>query len=52
MVSQVVGNECPRKVVNMSLPDAPVITGTSREVFDYYGLNANGIAEKATELVK
>ena len=37
MVSQVVGSECPRKVVNMSLPDEPVITGSSREVFDYYG---------------
>ncbi|MDO4337786.1 MAG: transketolase C-terminal domain-containing protein [Eubacteriales bacterium] len=52
MVSQVVGSECPKKVVNLSLPDAPVITGTSREVFDYYGLNAEGIAEKAAELVK
>lgn len=52
MVSQVVGSECPRKVVNMSLPDAPVITGTSREVFDYYGLNAEGIAKNAAELVK
>ena len=52
MVSQVVGSECPRKVVNMSLPDAPVITGTSREVFDYYGLNAEGIVKKAAELVK
>lgn len=52
MVSQVVGSECRRKVVNMSLPDAPVITGTSREVFDYYGLNAEGIAKKAAELVK
>ncbi len=52
MVSQVVGSECPCKVVNMSLPDAPVITGTSREVFDYYGLNAEGIAKKAAELVK
>ena len=52
MVSQVVGSECPRKVVNMSLPDAPVITGTSKEVFDYYGLNAEGIAKKAAELVK
>ena len=52
MVSQVVGSECPRKVVNMSLPYAPVITGTSREVFDYYGLNAEGIAKKAAELVK
>lgn len=51
MVSQVVGCECPRKVVNLSLPDAPVITGTSKEVFDHYGLNAEGIAKKAMELV-
>ena len=50
-VLQVVGAECPRKVVNMSLPDAPVITGTSKEVFDYYGLNAEGIAKKAKELL-
>ena len=52
MVSQVVGEECPRKVVNLALPDAPVITGTSKEVFDHYGLNAEGIARKAAELVK
>lgn len=51
MVSQVVASECPKKVINMSLPDAPVITGTSKEVFDYYGLNAEGIAKKAEELV-
>lgn len=51
MVSQVVGRECPRKVVSISLPDAPVITGTSKEVFDYYGLNAEGIAKKAKELL-
>lgn len=47
MVSQVVARECPRKVINMSLPDAPVITGTSGEVFAYYGLNAEGIAGMA-----
>ena len=52
MVSQAVGAECPRRVVNLSLPDAPVVTGTSKEVFDYYGLNAEGIAKKAMELVK
>ena len=52
MVSQVVGSECPRKVVNLALPDAPVITGTSREVFDYYGLNAEGIAKAALEALK
>ena len=51
MVSQAVGSECPKKVVNLSLPDAPVITGTSKEVFDHYGLNAEGIAAKARELV-
>ena len=51
MVSQAVGSECPKKVVNLSLPDAPVITGTSKEVFDYYGLNAEGIAATARELV-
>lgn len=51
MVAQVVGRECPKKVITMALPDAPVITGTSKEVFDYYGLNAEGIAKKAMELV-
>lgn len=52
MVSQVVGSACPRRVINMALPDAPVISGTSREVFDYYGLNAEGIAAKAAEIFK
>ena len=49
MVSQVVGVECPRRVVNLSLPDAPVITGTSKEVFNYYGLNGEGIAKAVRE---
>lgn len=52
MVSQVVGSECPRKVVNMALPDEPVVSGTSKEVFNYYGLNAEGIVKKAMELLK
>lgn len=45
MVSQVVSRHCPRKVINIALPDAPVITGTSQEVFDTYKMNAEGIAE-------
>ena len=49
MVSQVVAANCPRKVVNLALPDAPVITGSSREVFDHYGLNAEGIAKTVLE---
>lgn len=51
MVAQVVGEKCPRKVVTMSLPDAPVITGTSGEVFNYYGLTGEGIAKKAEEVL-
>lgn len=47
MVSQIVASECPKKVINLALPDAPVITGVSKEVFDYYGLNAEGIVKTA-----
>ena len=49
MVAQVVSANCPKKVLEIALPDSPVITGTSREVFDYYGMNAEGIAAKAEE---
>ena len=49
MVSQVVAANCPKKVINLALPDAPVITGNSRQVFDHYGLNAEGIARTVME---
>lgn len=52
MVSQVVGAECPRKVLNIALPDAPVVSGTSQEVFDYYGMNAEGIAKAVKDVLK
>ena len=45
MVAQAVSAHDPRRVLCLALPDAPVITGTSREVFDYYGLSAKGIAD-------
>ena len=49
MVSQIVASECPKRVVNLALPDAPVITGTSPEVFQYYGLTGEGIAKTVKE---
>lgn len=52
MAAQVVGRECPKKIWNLALPDAPVITGTSQEVFDHYGLNAEGIAETVKKMLK
>lgn len=51
MVAQVVGERCPRPVKNLSLSDAPVITGTTAEVFAYYGLDAAGIAASARNLL-
>ena len=51
MVAQVLSENCPTKMITMALPDAPLITGTSQEVFDYYGLNAEGIAKKAKEIL-
>ncbi len=44
MVAQVISANDPKKVINLALPDTPVITGTSPQVFKYYGLDAEGIA--------
>jgi transketolase len=44
MVAQVISANDPKKVINLALPDAPVITGTSPQVFKHYGLDAEGIA--------
>lgn len=51
MVSQLVAEYCPKRVKNLALPDEPAIAGKSQEVFDYYGLNAEGIAKAARELM-
>ena len=52
MVSQVIGANDPKRVLNLALPDAPVVTGTSQEVFDYYGLNAEGVAKTVRDCLQ
>ena len=52
MVAQVISANDPKRVINLSLPDEPVITGKSQEVFAYYGLNSEGIAKKVIELLR
>ena len=52
MVSQAVAANCPRLVKNLSLPDAPVITGNSQQVYDYYGLNSEGIARECKKILQ
>lgn len=49
MVAQVTSANTPVKVIEKALPDAPVITGTSQEVFHYYGLDAKGIVKTVKE---
>ncbi len=52
MVAQVVGENCPRRIKCLALPDAPVITGTSQEVFAHYGLTGEGIAATVRGLIQ
>ena len=47
MVSQVVGAECPRKVLNIALPDAPVVIGDSQGALFGQGCIEKGMV-KAT----
>ncbi len=51
MVSQTVCGTVPCPVRSLTLPDEPVITGKSQQVFDYYGLNADGIVKAVKELL-
>lgn len=51
-VSQLIAAEAPCKVVNLTLPDAPVITGKSSEIFAHYGLDASGIEKAAAALLQ
>ena len=52
MVAQMISAHCPKKVVNLSLPDGHIVTGTQTEAFQYYGLTAEGIAAKAKEALQ
>ena len=52
MVAQVVSANCPKKVINISLPDEPVITGTSKEVFAYYNMTGEGIADRVKKVLQ
>lgn len=51
MVCQTLCATHPLPVKCLTLPDTPVVTGKSQQVFDYYGLNADGIVVAAKELL-
>ncbi|QWT17215.1 transketolase family protein [Collinsella sp. zg1085] len=50
-VAQVLSERYPRPLRCLALPDTPVITGTSLEVFAYYGLDKDGIAASSLDML-
>ena len=51
MVAQLTAADEPVRVHSLTLPDAPVVTGESAEIFHHYGLDAEGIATAAREML-
>ena len=51
MVASLLSQNDPKRMKILSLPDSPVITGNSQEVFEYYGLNPEGIAKTVKEIL-
>lgn len=52
MVATLLSENCPKKMEIIALPDSPVITGSQREVFEYYHMTGKGIYQKVVELLK
>ena len=52
MVAQCVAENFPVKVVNLGLPDAPVIPAAPAQIFKHYGFDAEGIVKKIFALKK
>ncbi len=46
MVSQALAQHCPRKMLQLSLPDEPIISGAPDEVLRYYGLTAQAVTDR------
>lgn len=51
MVSQIVAALGGVAVRNIALPDAPVVTGSSTEVFSHYHMDADGLAQAVEEVL-
>ena len=51
MVARLTAADEPVRVHSLTLPDAPVVTGESAEIFHHYGLDAEGIATAAREML-
>ena len=41
--AQVLSKSCPKRLLELNLPDEHLISGTNKEMFKYYGLDTEGI---------
>lgn len=51
-VARIVCASCPCPVHSLHLPDRPVVSGSQSQVFDYYGLNVEGVLKGARMLLE
>lgn len=51
-VSEVVSQEAPVKMKIIGIKDEAPVTGNSKEVFNYYGLTAENLAEQAKKILE
>ena len=52
MVSQIAAELGSVRVKSLALPDEPVIAGKSAEVFNFYGLNTDGLIKAVEDVLK
>ena len=51
IVAQVAAENAPVKVVSLGLPDEAPISGTPEQIFKFYGMDAEGLVKKISELL-
>lgn len=51
LVCSIVAQNCLKKVKVLALPDEPVVTGSSKQIFDNYGLNIEGIISAVKKML-
>lgn len=52
IVAQIVCANHPMKVISLALPDGHIIAGENKEIFEFYGLDAKGIASKSMKALQ
>lgn len=50
-VSEVISNKCPVPVKIIGIPDEPAVAGTTKEVFQHYGISPENISSIARKLL-